>query len=362
MRRATSPDQPNEEKLKARILASPQQAEDYRALADLLLDTPGREDEGLALLVQAVDLPLPGPERAAVAADVSWRLYEFGKDAEAIHAAQGALSDIADQAETSEVLMIRGLCHATLAFSRYPTDPAGSDRDARLALEALEQYLGQYASPKNLVAACLHSARIHGLRQDYAKAITLYEKAMQAEPSDVNRLNCLIYIGNALRFLSRYADAEEILCEALGLVEADKRRLPMIYFELGKVHRLTNHPAEAVTAFEHALKALDFSPIMRRDRVFVTETQWELGNSYYDVNRYGEAIAPFREALQGLPEVYPYLYCHTLVSLAHCYLATRQHANARDCYEEVLASEQASLEQKGLAQEGLSCLPPLPPQ
>jgi tetratricopeptide (TPR) repeat protein len=357
----TNADPKDEQELRARIRAGSRAFEDYRALADILLNTPGREDEGLAILVQALDLPLPGPERAGVAADVGWRLYEFGKDEEAIRAAQGALSDIADQAEMSEVLMIRGLSHATLAFSRYPTDPAGSDRDARLALKAFEQYLGQHASPENLVAVCLHAARIHGLRQDYAKAIALYEKAMQAEPSDWNRLNCLIYIGNALRCLRRYTDAGESLREALALVEVDRRRLPMIYFELGKVHRLTNHPEEAVTAFEQALKALDLSPIMRRDRVFVTETRWELGNSYYDVKGYEKAIAAFREALRDLPEVYPYLYCHTLLSLGHCYLATRQYAGARDCYEEVLASEQASREEKETAQEGLSRLPPLPP-
>jgi tetratricopeptide (TPR) repeat protein len=93
----------------------------------------------------------------------------------------------------------------------------------------------------------------------------------------------------------------------------------------------------------------------------IAEIRWELGNLYYDAERYGEAISAFQAALPDLVETLPSLHSDTYLALGHCYLLTRQHAKARDCYEEVLAHSGASTEQKATAQEGLSRLPSLRP-
>jgi tetratricopeptide (TPR) repeat protein len=358
---ATGPDPENEQELRARIRAGSRALEDYRALADILLDFPGRENEGLAVLEQAIELPLPDIQRASILAEMGWFLYELGRMERAINMAQRALTHVAQQAETPEILMVRGLSHATLAQSQHFTDRAASDQAAQLALEALEQFLGEHPTSEDFTGACLHAAGVYMLRGEYAKAVTLYEKAMQSDPAQRTRLRCLVWIGSALRSDSRYAQAEDCLKRALTLVEADRRVLPNIHLELGKVYRLTSRPEEATVAFEQGLAVLDVNPLLRADRDFVTEIAWELGYLYYEAKRHGEAINSFREVLRRLPgESYPYY--NTLVSLGQCYLATGQYVEARECYEEALAAEHASKEEKEAAQEGLSHLPPLPPR
>lgn len=335
--------------------------EDYRVLADILMGTPGREDEGLAVLEQALELPLSDIQKANIIAEIAWFLYELGRMERATSLAHRALTQIAGQAETPEGLMVRGLSHATVANCQYSTDRASSDRAARLALEAFEQLLSEYPHFDEFAGACRYAARLYVLREEYTKAVTHCEQSMRADSSERNRLYALICLGTALRCQGRYGEAQGRLKEALALVEADKRCLPMIHFELGKVYRLANIPEEAVLAFEQALTALGTSRALREDRDSVVQIKWELGNAYYDMGRYDEAVPTFQEVLPEVLEIYPYLYWNTLISLGHCYLATGQYAKARDCYEEVAASEQASRDEKAVAQEALSALPPLPP-
>jgi tetratricopeptide (TPR) repeat protein len=165
-------------------------------------------------------------------------------------------------------------------------------------------------------------------------------------------------MGNALSSQGRYADAEERLREALELVEGDKRLLPRIYVELGTVQLRTSRTAEALVSFEEALKALELNPALRRDPQFVSEIRWTLGNLYYDSRRYTDAASVLRE---GLPDFPPHLYCHTLITIGNCHFATGKYGAARECYEEVLASDRASGEEKLAAQGAIAGLPPLPP-
>jgi len=144
----------------------------------------------------------------------------------------------------------------------------------------------------------------------------------------------------------------------LDLARADKRYTARIYYELGKALRLANRPDEALVAFGHALAAFNLRSPLRGYRSMIAETWWELGNLHYDAQRYGKAIAAFQAALPHLLEALPALYSDTILALGHCCLVTGQHARARDYYEEVLASEEATGEQRATAQEGLSQLPP----
>lgn len=347
-----------EQELRERIQAGLAGLADYRALRDIL-DEAGRGDEALAVFEQALDLPVPATEKATALAEMASMLYWLGRRERAINMAEAALSQVAAHGGSPEALMVRGLSHATLANCLYPADRGASRRYAGLAIESFEQLLRDHLDFEELVAACLHAAGVHMLQQNYARAADLYREAMRRDPSERNILHCLVWLGSALRSEGRYAEAEGRLREALDTVEADRRALPRVYFELGMVQRLTNRPEEAMVSFERALAALDFNPALRADRDFLAEVKWELGHLYYSAGRYREAISAFREALPNLPEPYPYWYA--LTSLGHCYLASRQDAQARDCYEEVLAAERASDEDKAAAREGLSRLPPAPP-
>ncbi len=349
----------NQQELRARIIAGSHKFEDYRALAEILLGSPGREEEGVAVLERALEAPFPTSERAAVAAEIAWCFYQLGRLERATSVARRALSLIGECEEAAHVLMVSGLGHMTLTFCLFPTDRPESDRHATLALQAFERLLSGHPDSEHLVPVTLHAAEVHVLRGDYQKAIVLYERGMRADPSKQHRLTCLVQLGNALRSQGRHVEAEERLREALTLVETDRQALPRIHFELGKVYHFSNRTQEAISAFEQALATLHLNPFLRTDRNYIAEIRWELGDLYYDAKRYSEAITALREALPDLPTPYPYF--DTLISLGHCYLITRQYPRARECYEEVLASEGASKEEKTTAREGLSRLPPLPP-
>jgi len=355
--KATSQSPGDEHKLRTKILAGSQELEDYRALADILLNS-GRAEECLAVLHQALELPLPHIQRARISAETAWILWEFGKPESAIRAAQVALSHIADHPEGPEVLLIRGLGHLTLAVCTYFQDRATSERSSTLAVESFERLLSEYPDYEDLVGACLHAAGAYVQRAEYAKAVALYEEAMRRDPSDQNRLHCLTWIGSALSSDGRYAEAEKRLREALGLAEVDPRGLHRIYFEIGRVLHLTNRPTEALRSFQQALAALEGNPLLRGDRDFIADIKCEVGHILYEAERYGEAISTFAGIISELPRPNPYYY--TLVTLGHSYLATGQHAKARDCYEEVLASKEAPDDNKVVAREGLSRLPPPP--
>lgn len=361
MTEATHPDREDEQRRKARILDDSQTLDDYTALAHLLSESPGREDEGWAMLQQALELAASDIQKARLSAEGAWLLYELGWTERAVIMARRALSHIAEHEAAPDVLMFRGISHATLAMAEYSGDRASSERNSALALECLERLLGQYPEYKDFVGACSLAAGVYVLREEHLKAAALYEEVIRRNPSEQDRLDSLVCLGNALRCQGRYAEGETRLREALSLAHVDKRYLPRIYFELGKGQRLSSRSDEALAAFQDALAALEFNPALQKSRAFVGEVKWELGNLYYDAGRHSEAIPAFREALPDILEVYPYLYCHTLISLGHCYLVMREYGRAHDCYEEVLASEQASSEEKAVARDALSALPPLPP-
>jgi tetratricopeptide (TPR) repeat protein len=355
---AFGPDAQDERALRGKILAGSQDLRDYRKLASILVES-GKEEEALAVLERAIGLPVPASDRAAISAEMAWILYGLSRRECAMTMALAALSDTAQSPDTAETLMIRGLSYATLAASRYHVDPAGSDREAGLAIEAFDKLLSGHPRFEDMAVACRHAAGVYAMQKEYAKAIALYQEAIRREPSERNRAYCLVCIGRALCFQGHFDEAESRLREALGLATVDDRLLPRIYFELGRVQRLANRSDGAMTALEQAVSALHRNRELHSDQDLFAEIKWELGNLYYDAGRYEEAISALREAVPHLPAPYPYF--DTLISLGHLYLLTGQYARARDCYQEVLISDQASKEERATAEEGLSRLPPLPP-
>jgi len=358
MEKADPLDPGKEQDLRTKILSGSQDLRVYRALVEILMDS-GRENETLAVLEKALDLPLSDIDRSAISAQVAWILYGLGRTDRAITMAKTALTHVEGETDLRQVLMIRGLSHATLAACHYYKDRTLSQWEAQLAIESFERLLNNHPDFEDFALMCRYAAGVYAMQEEYAKAIALYEQAIRGAPSKSNRLYCLLCIGRALCSQGQYAQAERRLREALELVEADAQLLPRVYFELGRVQRLSERPEVAVESFEQAMTALGLGPHLPRDQELDREINWELGNLYYDAGRFADAIAAFRNALPGLPEPYPYF--DTLISLGHCYLIIGHYERARECYDEVLASEKASKEEKATAQDGLSRLPPLPP-
>jgi len=352
---------PTEQELRAKILAGPPTRGDYTALAHLLLDSPGREEEGVAVLEQALDLPLQDIEKADLLSEMAWLLYEYSRPEQAVAHAERALALVAGREPTAKVLLVQGVSYTTLANCQYATDREASKRSSQLAIDALERLISAYPNSDESAEGCRYAAGVYVLREEYDKAVRLYERTISLNASPADRLSALVCLGNALRCQGRYREADQRLTEARAALEADTRMLPRLLFELGTVQRLTGRPEEAAQSFECSLNALGASPFLRADRGFVAQIRWELANLQYDARQYAEAIAIFRAALPDLLETYPELYWHAVVSLGHCFLATHQYARARDCYEEVVVSAQAPSDEKAVARDGLAALPSLPP-
>lgn len=356
MARSQAPESEREQELRARILAGSQNLQDYNALADILLSSPGREGEGVAILESALRLTLSGVEKGRLCADIAWFLYELGHAERAAEMAQEALSLAAGEREGPEVLLIKELSHATLANVRYSVGEKSAGQDAQLAIEAFERLLWKYPHFDDIAAACRYCAGVHILRGEHAKAAALYEEAIRRDPSDPNRLYALAALGDSLICQARFDEAERCLRGALEHVESDRRLTPRIHFGLGKLYRSTGREKEAAESFRSALGALGLNPALLADAQFVAEIKWELANLVFARKSYAEASLLFREAIPHLPAPYPYF--DALVCLGHCYLATGEYARARDCYEEVLASQAAAAEERATAREGLSRIPP----
>ncbi|MGH7390209.1 MAG: tetratricopeptide repeat protein [Candidatus Rokuibacteriota bacterium] len=91
---------------------------------------------------------------------------------------------------------------------------------------------------------------------------------------------------------------------------------------------------------------------MQTDLEFRREVHRNLGETYYEAQRYGEAAAAFQTVLAILDTRDPYRD-YALLSLGHCYLAIGASAASRDSYEGVLSSPTASSAQQRAARDGL---------
>lgn len=177
--------------------------------------------------------------------------------------------------------------------------------------------------------------------------------------NDVDRLSGLVVLAEAFRRQGRFADAERTLEESFRYVKTHRRVLPIIYFNLGLVQRGTNRLADARKSFEEALRVVQDDPHLRNDSHFLTELHWNLGEVCYEVGNYREAAAAFRQVVNLQPKDNEYR-CNALLWLGHSYLGMGDYAGGRRCYEDVLATRDASEEQKAAAKEGLQALPTLP--
>lgn len=235
------------------------------------------------------------------------------------------------------------------------------EQEGELAVDVFERLLSQYPTWEDYPVACRHAAGVYMLQQRYGHAIRLHEEAMRRDPAPRNRLDSLVWLGNALRCQGQYLEAEARLKDALELVNVDRRYLTRIYYELGKVRCAANRPDEALVAFKEAVEIAESQSTSRGYRSMLAEMRWEIGNIHYEAERYSEAISAFVSGLPDLIDTFPHLYSNTILALGHSYVLVGQPTKARDCYEELLASEQASREEKAIAQQALSHLPPLPP-
>ncbi len=358
MTESTPVDQQSEAELQQRIAEGSAEIGDYRDLTNMLISAE-RDEEAVTLYQQALNLPLRNLQKARVSMELGWIHYELrGQRTQAQMLAQRAISLLSSEEENPEVLFLRGMSQSLLAHCVWFTDAKSGAEAARVALEWLERVMVESPDFEEVAVAYGDAARLHNLLGNTEKAITLCQKMLDQKLDKRDRLSCLIVLGEALRRERRFTEAGQVGEEALRNWEADKGMLPRLYFERGLIQRLTNRPTEAQRTFQQVLAALQAHPTLCNDPHFLAEVHWNLAELYYESEAYREAAAAFQEVLAHHAKDDPY-HRNALLWLGHCHLGTGAHAEARDCYQEVLNSPHASETEKASAREGLAALPPL---
>jgi predicted Zn-dependent protease len=126
-------------------------------------------------------------------------------------------------------------------------------------------------------------AELHILQEDFEKAIELYNTLYERDPSNV------VVANNLATLLSSHRDDEESLRQAFKAA----RRLrgsenPYYQDTYGWILTRRGDAAQALTYLEPAAKALGKDPL----------TQYHLGISYFDLQRWDEARAALSRAIE----------------------------------------------------------------
>lgn len=350
-------DSPGEAELRQRIAEGSHSPADHRDLS-LVLASKGQYDEAASVLRQALELSLGNVQRVKVSLELGWLLHDvMGQVTPSRALAQDAWSLLAKERDTPEVCFLRGSCQALIAHCMWFTDANAGAEAARLGLEWLQRLIVESPDYEGTAMAYYEGARLYSMLGNAQKAVAFCEECLQHELDEHDRGSCLIVFAEALRCAKQFTRAEQVAKEALRYVGADKGPLPLLYFTLGLIQRDANRPADARNTFQETLRVVEQNPFVRGDPDFLTQVHWNLGELYYESGEYGEAAAAFEQVLHH-HQADDSHHRNALLWLGHCFVATRVHAKARDCYEEVLASPRASEIEKRSAQEGLAALPP----
>lgn len=340
--------------LRRKIADGSQDPEDYCNLADHLV-TSGRLEEAVLLYEKALNLSLKNFQRTRVSMELGWLFYELGDREKAMTLAQDTVAYLSREAERPEVLFVRGMSQSLLAHCLLPTEADARAEAARSALKWIDRLIAEAPEFEGIVLAYTHAARLENLLGNSQRAVALCKKCLQKELNDVERLECLLDLADALRLEKRFTEAEQAVVEALRLVEADKGRLPQLYFTLGLIQRAASRPADARRTFEQVLVELKSHPYLHDDPDFLADVCWNLGQLYYELGEYEKAVETFQKVLACYTEDDPYRR-DILTWLGQCYHAIGASAAAKDYYEQVLASRYASDAEKASVQKDLGKL------
>jgi tetratricopeptide (TPR) repeat protein len=350
-----SRDPAREAELRRRVNAGSQDPSEYRELAELLLSSE-RYDDAARVLGRMKDLPIPKLEKAWASWEVSSFFYEAAGDRQrALDVATDGLSYLEGE-ESSEALRLHGLLLGMVAHCHWFADQITGVEGARKALGFLERSIAQNPGlPENGIAYC-EGARLLDLVGEPRRAIMFCESALRLGLDERDRLWCLTTLAHALRIEGRFGEAEYALREAFGCAQ-EKSVLPGLHFELALIQRATQRQADARGSFQRALAMVRNDPVLRSDLHFLTEIPWNLGELFYEAQDYEAALKEFQQVLLAHPDDDSYRR-GALLWLGHCHLAAGSVAQAKQCYEAVLASPHASQEERDVAREGLEADPP----
>ncbi|KKL14613.1 hypothetical protein LCGC14_2513910, partial [marine sediment metagenome] len=145
--------------------------------------------------------------------------------------------------------------------------------------------------------ALFAAAHTHELRQDYAKALRLYQRAFRSDPQSITVARAIIPLAYRLR---RHGEAVRYALKAVELENADPlllRRLGVYLTEEGKW-------LQAVALYQRALDAAGGEKDSPADIIL----RMEMGRLYHLIEEYGKAADCFAKLLALEPDSVDAMY------------------------------------------------------
>lgn len=272
------------------------------------------------------------PRLATVLAREARALLYLNRYAQALERAERAVEleprNVEAQTVHALALDFGGQAERAINVARRATelDPKSVEAQAVLAEALIDKYRLREAEEALDRADALerdHPATLRvrayllETKADYAGAVTLYMKAIEALP---NRSYLYLSLGHALRALKRYDQALGAFTTAAELAPTDPRAqggLGMVYYAL----------EEYETALAHLQKAVQIDPRYANGHA-------QMGWAYYVQRDYEKALPAFQRAIEletDRGRVAQYRH-----ALGWIYLNTGQKATARDQFAQAL--------------------------
>lgn len=211
---------------------------------------------------------------AALAPDEARYHYNLGVALLRLRDNQGALQafDQALKAGGSDADVFQSLAHA---YERL-NEPA-------MAAKALERAL--FMNPQN-VNVLFQLGDLHHRQRDLLRAAENYRKIVNITPGDTNTKEALIRLGRVYREMERYQDSADVLGRAAALSPEDGQ----VLYELGLTYRMGNRFDNAVAAWRKALQNG-----VKLDRSDERTIRLALGDSYRAKGAYDLALNEYRQ-------------------------------------------------------------------
>jgi tetratricopeptide (TPR) repeat protein len=328
---------PSEEELRARIAGGSREPDDYEELARVLGAT-GRFEESLAVLRSALELELAAQDRARISMELGWGLYEEGprRQGEALLLARQAAALLEGQATSAEMRSLQGTVQCLLAYCLWWSDERSAQEAGRLAVEALEAALEETPDAEWAGWARYDTGRAYTLLSEGQKAIPHIQAFLSGDLLAPDRLSGVIVLAEAFRLAARLEEAGQAVEEGLRLASGTPNALPVLYQTRAFIHRAAGRSAEATRDFELTLEALA-EHRARDDPEWLKVVHGHLGDLYYDAGDYARAAASYRRLRACYPEHDPF---HATIQhwLGQCHVGLAEYAEARGCFERVLAA------------------------
>jgi tetratricopeptide (TPR) repeat protein len=350
---------PREADLRARIAAGSLEASDYLDLANLL-KAASRFEEAAGIYHEALQRQLPNKQKARLV----WELGELldvamNRSAEAVTLAREALNLLADESESLDTVLVRGLSHSLIARAVWFRDAEAGRIAARQAIPLLERVIREHDERDDVAMAFSDTAWAYNALGDPDKAIELCQECLRRQPAPRRRLPVLMTLTDALGTVGRFSEAEDAAAQAFQYSSIDPPTRPVLYLTLGANRRRANQLPAALRAFEQARTELQSRPLGRWEPELLRAIYGNLAELYYEGGDFAAAVAMFAHLLSQYSEDSPD-HPRILNWLGRCHEARGSYAEARQHYQQVIASPVVSDEDRGDAQEGLAALPSSP--